>query len=410
MKTRQFVVSLVCLAGLASTAVHAEVTGFAWGANNTGQLGNGTYSFSSFSSTPQAIPGLSGNSTTITAGESHGLAVVDGALYSWGYNEVGELGIGGTATTPTPTAVPSFSSGVGPVSGGGYFSVAIKNGAAYSWGYNLFGQLGNGTIDPVFQVHDTPAAIVGLGSGVTALSSGFAHTLAIQSGSVVSWGRNHLGQLGNGTMSNSPTVGMVTGLESGVTKIATGSSHSLAIKDGAVYSWGSNSGGELGNTLDTHSTQANIILALDSGVTAIAAGSAFSMAVVDGDVYTWGANARGQLGHGTADGGNYLVPDLVTTITSEIIDVAAKSTTAYALGADGTIWAWGRNNNGQLGIGFDSEFLATPTQLFAPDGYLFTLISAGPDFAYSTIIAIPAPASGLAMLVPSVALLTRRRR
>jgi hypothetical protein len=125
-------------------------------------------------------------------------------------------------------------------------------GTVLAWGFNFDGELGNGT-SGYFTESSTPVPVSGL-SGVVTVAGGYDHSLALRSdGTVWAWGSNSFGQLGNGTTTNSPTPVPVSGL-SGVVAVAGGMDHSLALRsDGTVWAWGSNYWGQLGNGTTTDS-------------------------------------------------------------------------------------------------------------------------------------------------------------
>jgi len=175
-------------------------------------------------------------------------------------------------TTPTK---PAFAIQDGAVANGLSNTVS---GTVLAWGDNVDGQLGNGT----FTTSNTPVEVSGL-TGVTAIAAGGAfnhHSLALKSdGTVWAWGANSAGQLGNGSFTGSNTPVQTSGI-SGVTAIAGGVSHSLALKsDGTVWAWGYNGGGELGNGTYTDSNTPVEVSGL-SGVTVIAGGGFHSLALV----------------------------------------------------------------------------------------------------------------------------------
>ena len=115
---------------------------------------------------------------------------------------------------------------------------------------------------------------------------------------------------------------------------------------------------------------------MSSSVTAIAAGDYFSLAVQNGNVFAWGDNSVHELGDGTTTGS--LIPKLIDpTHLTNIISVAANGDSSYALSSDGSLWVWGANNYGGLGLG-TNLYATTPQHILPPKGYLYTAISGGP--------------------------------
>ena len=113
-----------------------------------------------------------------------------------------------------------------------------------TWGSNSSGQLGDGT------VNDSPVPVqVGGLTEVDAIAAGKAHTVALMKDDTVqTWGSNSSGQLGDGTVNDSPIPVQVAGLSADVAAVAAGEAHTVALKnDGTVWTWGSNSNGQLGD-------------------------------------------------------------------------------------------------------------------------------------------------------------------
>jgi alpha-tubulin suppressor-like RCC1 family protein len=333
-----------------------------WGENVDGQLGNGTFTASS--STPVPVTGLAGV-VALTAGGAHNCVLkTDRTASCWGRNEKGALGDGtvtipdipATATTPgvpgtntskpLPTAVLGLTDAVA-LSGGTLHTCALKaNATVVCWGANESGQLGDGTlIDRL-----TPVAVPGL-TNVVAISAGKQHTCALRSnGTAVCWGANVSGQLGNGnfTAVSPPAPVQVSGL-TGAVAIDAGTDHACALKaDGTAVCWGQNLFAQLGDgTLIDKATPVPV-LAL-TGAISINAGNRHSCAVkADGRAACWGENVDGQLGDAT--GGRKPVATLVPALTGATAISTGKSHTC-ALKADGSAACWGLNNLGQVGDG-----------------------------------------------------------
>lgn len=198
------------------------------------------------------------------------------------------------------------------------------------------------------------------------VSAGGSHTIAIRTGgSLWSWGRNNLGQLGTAgipsTSSNSP---IQIGNASDWLVISAGSSHSVAIKtNGTLWTWGWNSFGQLGDNSTNNST-IPIQIGTDNDWAFISAGDKYTLALkTNGTLWGWGDNEYGQLGDGTSGAGNkILIPTPIGVATWSF--VSAGSDHSLAIKTDGTLWAWGRNNNGKLGNGSTTDSYM-PTQISA---------------------------------------------
>jgi alpha-tubulin suppressor-like RCC1 family protein len=325
-----------------SLVLNTDGSVYAFGYNGNGQLGNGT-TLSTPAPTP--VAGLS-QVIQIASGAYHGIALKrDGTTVAWGSNAAGQLGYGGgDANRLYPTAVASLSN-VSAIAGGEYHSAALKaDGSVWAWGLNTDGQVGDGS---GASTRNAPVQVAGLTTAV-AIAAGGRHNLALlANGTVMAWGANESGQLGDGTTTSRATPVPVSSL-GGVVAIAAGGAHSLAIRaDGSVVAWGNNDFGQLGDGTLTKRSSPVVIATLGTGVGLIAAGNNHSLAVkAGGALYTWGSNANSQLGDGGVS--NRTSPFQVATPT-KVVAIAGGGRHSAAMDSSGKLFAWGDNFFGQVG-------------------------------------------------------------
>ncbi|NVJ06923.1 chromosome condensation regulator RCC1, partial [Myxococcus sp. AM001] len=164
----------------------------------------------------------------------------------------------------------------------------------------------------------------------------------------------------------------------GVVAVAGGDHYSLALhSDGTLSAWGNNASGQLGDATGTTSDSRWVVKGVD-GVVDVRAGAAHTVALRgDGTVWTWGDNAFGQLGDGGGGMPSRAVPQPVPNLSS-VSSVGAGARHAFAVGAKGTVWTWGRNSHGQLGLG-DNANRTEPLRVRELTDV--TVVSGGADFS-----------------------------
>ncbi|GAA0983647.1 hypothetical protein GCM10009555_055840 [Acrocarpospora macrocephala] len=381
-------VGTVVAASVVGPAVSAQaVTGTGWshaagwGQNQFGEVGDGGATAPQ-ASTPVAVDGAGHGFTKVSAGNGHSVAIgTFGTVWTWGNNNVGQLGDGTTQRRLSPVRVQGLI-GVVDVAAGEDFTLAVtSNGAVWAWGNNYAGQLGDGTTQRRF----SPVQATAL-SGVTQVSAGMDFGLALRAdGTVWGWGENSIGQLGLGTWTDQPFPAQLPTL-TGVDKVDAGYYHALARRtDGTVWGWGYNWDGQVGD--GTQISRPLPVLVFSGNALDLSAGGLHSLAIrSDGRLFAWGDNTHGQLGIGTTEG--KLRPAKVRDLGLNVRVVSAGYLHSLALLADGTAWASGDNEFGQLGTGSPAGTLI-PVQV--PGLAAVSGISAG--FRHSLAVReVPKPA------------------
>ena len=352
---------------------------------------------------------------------------IDGSVWTWGNNENGQLGINKTdAYVDRPTAVPSLksvdknyaqqeSSGahdmIMDIAAGKshVIMLTVSSGEVISFGLNDHGQLG---IDSRVLKTIAPT-VAGKYTGeqgnrkdtvgnIVAVAAGDNHSLALGGdGHVYAWGANDKGQLGIGEFGSDVYYPMPVlkgdsaspdNYLNNIIAIDAGADYSMALRsDGMVYAWGDVSNGQLGTMIRSNvCTPAQVWNGEYSSdwyienATHISAGEHHALAVTHTDdvavshVYGWGSNEYGQLAHDTK-GNTYDTPVLIESEgmnTDTVTQVAAGNKHSVVLTKARTAYAWGNNDEGQLGVVYDEDDLAH-LGLNVPESLTPIVVSAG---------------------------------
>jgi alpha-tubulin suppressor-like RCC1 family protein len=315
---------------------------------------------------PTPISGIVGDVVQIATSNSDTYALTsNGAVWAWGVGSNGELGDGSTPLHTQAAVKVDFPEGVTitslpnpmPFDGG----LAIDSrGEAWGWGFNVTNDLclPGGTV--VSRPEEIPLPNVTLGTGAR------THSLVVSDGTLYACGSGQFGELGNGSTASSSTPTPVVGLPAGPIKALTSSwgASGALMADGSYYNWGYNQAGQLGNgtttdsAVPTHVTLPAPVDQVFQGGSGAKNGQTIAI-LANGTLWTWGNGTHGQLGNG---GTNSSATPIRITLPggAKAANVASGGYASYAIDVSGTLWSWGRNDDGQLGTGGRGPDQLTP--------------------------------------------------
>lgn len=333
---------------------------YGWGKGVFGILGLGNQNYYS---SPKQV----GSTTTwslVAVSQYKTMAIkTDGTLWTWGSNTTGQLGLGNRTSYYSPKQVGSLTTWA-TVGNANYSSFAIKtDGTLWAWGQNTpFGQLGLGNTTN----YSSPKQVGALTNWATVAGNvGNAIYLATKTnGTLWAWGFNGEGALGLGTTTyavSSPTqVGALTNW----LQVSSGVYNCIAIKtDGTLWTWGKNGTGLLGLGNRTAYSSPKQVGSLTNWSKCVSGVYHVMATKTDGTLWAWGFNNQGQLGFGTTTW--YSSPKQVGALTNwSKLGVGGSQGDLYsfAIKTDGTLWTWGANNLGQLGLG-NTTYYSSPKQV-----------------------------------------------
>jgi alpha-tubulin suppressor-like RCC1 family protein len=372
----------------------------AWGANGAGQIGDGT---TTTRQAPVAVATQDTAFSQIAAGQKFSMALTsDGRLFAWGDNSAGQLGtgtLGGSSRLPKQVTMPDAAAVVAIAAGTRHALAVTALGHVYGWGQNNHGETGTGTVSTAVA---TPT-LVPMPAGVTpvAVAGGEGYSLALTSaGSVLAWGLNGHGQLGNGTTDKTlialTPVFVTLPADTTVTAIGAGD-HSVALTaTGQVLCWGDNGGGQLGNGLiDANGSPLPVEVVMPAGTSATAiadnTGKSFA-ALQDGRVLAWGLDSDGQLGDGATVRVRATPVFVALPAGTDVVGLAAGGLDGFAVTAAGAIFAWGSDAGGRLGDG-PALSSSTPVPVALPAGMTAAAVAAGGPHALAIVAPAAAPRS-----------------
>jgi alpha-tubulin suppressor-like RCC1 family protein len=352
------------VAALDSHTCALRVDGFAecWGANESGELGDGSKQASPVPVTVMADATTPlGNLVQIATGGGHSCALArDGTAYCWGFNNKGQIGTDVTAT-PTSTRPVKVAGAYIQIATGGFHSCGIhSDGQVVCWGSGAQNQVGQngGPFD-----NPDPTVVPGV-TGAVSLALGYQHSCArLSDGTMLCWGFPTDGELGYGSTSAPVPAGSAVAVlnSPGSLFAASGWHHTCLISSThGLLCWGADGTNQLGDgKIASNPTPQSVL----GNVLGVAGGQSHTCAVLtDNSLSCWGLNASGQLGDGTMTQRG--TPHAIPSLPAAFKQVTAGSSHSCALTTGGQVYCWGDNSKDQLGTG-DANPSSSPKQSMA---------------------------------------------
>ncbi len=333
-------------------ATKTDGTLWAWGRDDFGQLGDGG------SATPRSTPEQIGSDTDWTSISLRNATAAalksDGSLWTWGYNALGQVGDNTTSNRTTPERIGSDNDW-SSVASASSATVALKtDGTLWAWGDNTFGQLGNGTT-----THRLVPGQVGTASNWTEISAFGSSLFGIKAdGTLWAWGANDTGQLADNSHTNR-TLPQQIGTAHW-DHVISGGHDTIAIDAaGTLWAWGENNHAQLGDgTISIDRVTPEQIDSHTDWQSGASSGDGTVMRRGDGSLWTWGNNESADLGLGSGRTSPATVP-----VGGSWRSIGASGPHVVGLKDDGSLWQWGRTAEVDYGSSAVRTLAHTPTQV-----------------------------------------------
>lgn len=349
MNRIRYIVPLLLIALVVGLARPAAAQNFGIYTWGTGG-GGGTF----ISDSPTEVNGQIGWNSTIQAANFGGLAISgSGQVLQWN-----------ASPSPTANRVAGVTKAVSVGEGQNFGAAVTSAGTVWTWGKNTYGDLCLGI--PGTESNVPPTQVSGISDALAVAGGGNHLLILLSTGKLLACGQGNDGQLGNGRTVESDVPVDVSGPgQADIVKISAGSNTSAAVDStGQLYMWGDNQWGQLANGTTTNSdvpiplTTAGPVLQVYAGGDGQSNGQTIAL-LNNGSVYAWGNDQWGQLGNGETETDS-TTPVRVVKAPADVTAVATGGQSSYLLSGGGQVYAWGDDSKGQLGDGRGSGIVLNP--------------------------------------------------
>ena len=326
--------------------------------------------------------------TAVSVGNTHTAAVGDdGSLWSWGSNEFSQIGDGGFNVREWPVRIGTDTDWESVAAGNGFTLALRTDGSLWAWGNNANGRTGLGMADAII----SEPTRVGTWTDWTHVSAGPAHATAVRAnGTLWSWGANANARTVRGTVVGNTHAPAQVGSLTVWRSVAAGNEHSVAIRtDGTIWAAGNAANGRLGIAhpgigalVNLGQTVGEAGTGLQGGTDweSVSAGAYHSVAIrTDGSLWVWGTNADGRTGLGTTAEQTNSPARL--GFDDDWASVSVGNTHTLAVRENGSLWAWGQNEDGRTGLGTTNGNQTTPQRIGNDYGWTAVATSAGSNYS-----------------------------